>query len=884
MTHLVHNAGRFLKYMPKVQFRRQELRLVEAAWDNLSLLSSLSHLSSDASSGSDLSRARQDFSALTDEMMRGLESEGLKNALENLGSKAQVCIDIMVRNLFERTADIGFFATDPIIAEYLSQTDPSMRVGMETRLREYAGKYSVYNGIYLFNAQGRLRASLAPRPDLEQIQHPSDLLFLRAVKSSSSPYIEHYAPHHFCTVGDSPCAPTLLYAHRVEANSRTVGVLCLQFDLAHEMPTIFNAVHGTASTGDGVVLAVVSAEGFVIGTSDAMQLPINWRIPQACQAGSSTVRHLGREYLLVVRDTNGFQGYNGPGWRSLAMMPMDMAFDDEDGLEGSALMVQAARSTDLLADELRNIPRHSAAIQASLERSVWNGLLDISRLESQHATVQAHDVTFARILLSEIGNTAHKTAQAFSNSLQDLHSVVMRSVLRDAQGRASLAMQILDRNLYERANDCRWWALTPQFVETLRSGTLACPQATQVLTYINSLYTVYTTLFLFDREGRVIAVSNPDQAHHVGRILQEDWVAQTLKLNTQDDYAVSPFTSNPFSGESSTFVYAAAVRDTEYKNTPVIGGIGIVWDGASQLASILTDCASQASSENLLAFVDANGHLVASLGNAQLLPDPQAVAYCQRDGRIVELAGALYSVGIHSGYGYREFRLRDGYAHGLSCIVLKNLCQSQSCATVTRAHRSGGQTHQVEAGHGLQMASFVVDGHWLGLPAAQVVLAAEDAEIISTSRAHPPFAGMTMIGGKVYPVIDMRSVIKRSAHAAINRFTLSSESESARQMIVVRVSTTADSTHDLVLRVDTLGEVLEVDTRKIQDMNMIKAESSYGLIDAVMPVPGSKDHQANDHALLCRLSNLWLQQSVEAALQDLIPADLACFKHSALTH
>jgi chemotaxis signal transduction protein len=418
----------------------------------------------------------------------------------------------------------------------------------------------------------------------------------------------------------------------------------------------------------------------------------------------------------------------------------------------------------------------------------------------------------------------------------------------------------------------------------LRSGTLACPQATQVLTYINSLYTVYTTLFLFDREGRVIAVSNPDQAHHVGRILQEDWVAETLKLNTQDDYAVSPFTSNPFSGESATFVYAAAVRDTEYKNTPVIGGIGIVWDGASQLASILTDCAGQASSENLLAFVDANGHLVASQGNAQLLPDPQAVAYCQRDGRIVELAGALYSVGVHSGYGYREFRLRDGYAHGLSCIVLKNLCQSQSCATVTRAHRSGGQTHQVEAGHGLQMASFVVDGHWLGLPAAQVVLAAEDAEIISTSRAHPPFAGMTMIGGKVYPVIDMRSVIKRSAHAATNRFTVASESESARQMIVVRVSTTADSTHDLVLRVDTLGEVLEVDTRKVQDMNMIKAESSYGLIDAVMPVSGSKDHQANDHALLCRLSNLWLQQSVEAALQDLIPADLACFKDSALTH
>jgi hypothetical protein len=41
MTDISHSAGPLLRYMPRVQFRKQELRLAEVARDNLSLLSSL---------------------------------------------------------------------------------------------------------------------------------------------------------------------------------------------------------------------------------------------------------------------------------------------------------------------------------------------------------------------------------------------------------------------------------------------------------------------------------------------------------------------------------------------------------------------------------------------------------------------------------------------------------------------------------------------------------------------------------------------------------------------------------------------------------------------------------------------------------------------------
>lgn len=874
MTGFSHSAGRLLRYMPRVQFRRQELRLVEAAWDNLSLLSSLSRLSSDASSGADLGRARQDFASLSDEMMRGLESEGLKNALENLGAKAQVCIDIMVRNLFERTADIGFFATDAVIADYLAQADTSMRAQMEARLREYAGKYSVYSDIYLFDIQGRLRASLNPRPDLEQVMNPQDQAFLQAVQASHDPYVEHYAKHHFCANHEESHRPTLLYAHRVEANGMALGTLCLQFNLADEMPAIFNAIHGVESVGDGAVLAVVNAEGGVIGSNDPLQLPIDWRFPQACRAGTSTVRHLGREYLTVVRDAHGFQGYSGPGWRGLAMLPLDMAFDDDDEHGRSPLMVEAARSTDLLAAELRDIPQQSAAIQATLERSVWNGLLDINRLASDGSAAQARDVMFARTLLSEIGNTAHKTAQAFANSLQDLHAVVMRSVLRDAQGRASLAMQILDRNLYERANDCRWWALTPRFVDTLRRGVLGCAEATRLLGYINSLYTVYTSLVLFDAQGTVMAVSNPGQAHHVGQKIQDGWVARTLKLGTSQDYAVSALTASQFSGQTPTFVYAAAVRDSDAAAAPVLGGIGIVWDAASQLASILADCGDGASPQDLLAFVDDGGHLVAAHGDAALLADARTVTRCQQEERIVDLAGAFYGIGTDRGYGYREFRVRDGYDHGLSCIVLRNLCKSTTRAPGAQTCRPSGQAHRADAGYGLHMATFAVAGHWLGLPATQVLLAAPDATILSGGGVCPPFLGITQVGSKAYPVIDLRSVIARGADAQADSLLVSRTSDSTRQLIVVRVQADSGRAHELVLRVDTLGPVLEIDARKVQEIDALRSENATGLVDAVVAVATNNASRPAAQVLLCRLSHRWLRQCAAGLLQDFVPQDL----------
>ena len=101
--------SRLTKYMPAVLGYREKLATLQGAWDSLALMS---HLSGD---GTNLSDTRRAFETLAADLVTHLEAETHRKALLTAQARAQVAIDILVRNLFERTADIGFLAVDDAI-------------------------------------------------------------------------------------------------------------------------------------------------------------------------------------------------------------------------------------------------------------------------------------------------------------------------------------------------------------------------------------------------------------------------------------------------------------------------------------------------------------------------------------------------------------------------------------------------------------------------------------------------------------------------------------------------------------------------------------------------------------------------------------------------
>src|SRR5580704_10870550 len=106
--------SRLTQHMPAVAGYRERLATLQGAWDSLALLS---HLSED---GTNLTDTRQAFESLAGDLVTHLAAETQKKALLAVRARAQVVIDILVRNLFERTADIGFLAADDAIRDYAS--------------------------------------------------------------------------------------------------------------------------------------------------------------------------------------------------------------------------------------------------------------------------------------------------------------------------------------------------------------------------------------------------------------------------------------------------------------------------------------------------------------------------------------------------------------------------------------------------------------------------------------------------------------------------------------------------------------------------------------------------------------------------------------------
>ena len=813
-------------HMESVQEYREMLQSLQAVWDNLTLLGQLS------GTGTDMSGTRQAFASLTAALLNNLGIETRKKVVLEMESKAQVAIDIMVRNLFERTADIGFLATDDDIRNFLEfagENGENIHFREETRQRrdrlvarfqEYARKYTVYHNIILLDTTGKVMAQLdADNP----VTASSDPLIDESLTTGAA-YVEAFRHSDLLPRQDA----SLIYAYRVTTAEgvRPLGVLCLCFRFENETVGIFGNL---TEADDWCTLALLSETGQVIASSDAYQVPVgaHMTVTAGMSAGDCRVtRFAGREYLAVTRATKGYQGYQGPGWRGHAMIPLEKAFAriDANRLDKvpSRLLAGVMMSPTLFSEGLRSIPQQAEKIQRELNRSVWNGNV------RQSSDKKAINPAFSKVLLWEISNTGLKTRDVFARSIGNLHETVVSSILEDCQFLASLAIDIMDRNLYERSDDCRWWALTTVFRETLAAtpnyaemSPAARSQIACVLRTINGLYTVYTNLLVFDAGGTVIAVSNPGEEGRVGQPVGEEWVRRTLTLKDSQSYTVSAFDPSALYGGAHTYIYAAAIRHPEDINK-VVGGIGIVFDSTPQFEAMLCDSLPRDEHGAMPAgcfavFADRNRHVIASteasLPAGELLPIDEAF-FTLKNGQayanIIEYAGQYYAVGSKMTNGYREFKgPQDAYRNDVAALCFIPLGAIQDNIVAQPARQQQVQTphlaHNRHVQESTEIATFYISEEWFGIPTLNVVEAV-DARGITPIPGMPGYVqGVVMFNNNPILVFDLKDHLQ---------FGKPVDSSCYSQIVVVRAS----DEEPFGILVHRLGEIPEVDNQHIDSV------------------------------------------------------------------
>lgn len=622
--------------------------------------------------------ATQDnFTALQKNLVDTLVLENTQKVVLEISSVAQVAIDILKRNLFERTADVGFLATDDDLVRFLRTEADSheAKARIEERLREYRAKYTVYREIIVLGLDGRVHAHLDPDNPIERCADP----LIKATLAAPS-YVETYR--------ESDLVPgrgeALLYSQTIKdpENGAPLGVLCLVFDFDGEMEGIFD--HLKQSSED-IVILILDESGRIIASSDPVKAP-RGRSHGLNLRDDFVMAQLGGEpYLAKTLATKGYQGFFGLPWYGQVLKRVATAF--RNGTNGHGLDETAIRRKAIFSGRLIQVEEASENVLSDLRLVVQNGEIMAAKKSIQADTSEKVEAQALPHVLNEVKKIGDQVQQVFQTSTGGLLKLVTSSRLHDVQFLAGLAIDIMDRNLYERADDCRWWALTSDFRRILETPHLTEAdrgRMRDILAYINSLYTIYTNLFVYDREGRILACSNPDEQHHEGRVRGERAIGETLQLTNSQHYRVSDFEATDLYAENGqprpTYIYNAAITSL-VRPEQVLGGIGIVFDAAPQFTAMLRDALPRDGSGAILdgsqgLFVEPGGKIIAAT-NPDIVPGDSLEltgTFCQLScgqstSRLVADGDKLYAVGCAHSAGYREYKRDGGYVNDLLALI-----------------------------------------------------------------------------------------------------------------------------------------------------------------------------------------------------------------------
>lgn len=757
-----------IKYMEPVEQSREKLNDLSKNWDSLSLLSQL------GDAGVDMSRIKNNFTTLSSELINYLGTELLKKSVGEINSKAQVAVDIVIRNLFERTADIGFLATDEKIKNFLLMNRTKYTESYEQHIQEiknhfleYVDKYSVYFDIILMNTNGDILANI----DSENKVSKSQDSIIKQALTTSEEYVETFKYHDFLPEHKE----SLVYSYKITQNndhtSEALGVLCLCFKFEDEMKEICDNL---VNPHTKECITLLNKEGRVIASSDRYHVPIDARLEVVLNENYKIISFGGRDYLAKSCESKGYQGFYGLGWYGHVMVPLEYAFAGmgQESFEISQeLLLAILQHGNQFSGQLKNIPIQAAAIQDNLNRAIWNG--NVKQSHSKNNNKQ-----FSRALLQEIRKTGENTKGIIGSSMASLTKTM---VLGDSVFLANLIVDIMDRNLYERANDCRWWALTSDFRKTLENENVNAferEKLSKTLGYINDLYTVYTNLFIYDRQGVVLAVSNKDEEHLLGRRLTNEWIAKTVEITDSSHYHVSGFEpSNLYEGKH-TYIYNASIRSLEDEEK-VLGGIGLVFDSELQFEAMINESLPKSENgavkEGFFAVLATKEKTIISSNDenhatgAFLNVDKKffALKAGESVSEIVEYENKYYALGVQCSRGYREYKSEtDSYENDIYSFVFSYISDVEETRLEISPEFALKKDIALQMDeNSVDIASFMIGSQWLGVNAHDVIEAVSIEELKSTVTINTEhhFKGTILYNESFVSVIDIRNFLQEES-------------------------------------------------------------------------------------------------------------------------
>jgi hypothetical protein len=485
-----------------------------------------------------------------------------------------------------------------VFSRTLEELESSIRFSCD-RLEDIRHSYTLYRDIVLATEDGHVVANANPaeRARVLGLDVSGEIWFRKALETRNG------TEYHAQDLGPSQVETTssLVYATAVREssneNGKRIGAMGVFFDFQGEAAMILEeymprdekgrAIEGTLSLftdRDGTIIA--STDPACLGPGEMAHLPRGNRNLESGQKTSQYMVFEGIESAVFSARTDGYLDYRGLGWSSHVIVPKAHLFELAAPGEGIGISAEELMDSRIIPAINKQTYLRVQDDKESIQLISLNGIVFASKLGKRGGALGP--------IFNQITRTGDFVTSRMEDLLKEMALGELELNLKALENFSKQAIDLVDRNLFERAADIRWWATDEYFWDALGNPLPEkSHKASERLKVINGSYTMYRNIVLADDSGNIVACSRTELRNELAKINVSDqwWFQQGMRTARSDEFAVQDVQKSSIeNAKARSLVYSGGVRHKGARSGESIGVLGTLFDWDTEAGKILATC------------------------------------------------------------------------------------------------------------------------------------------------------------------------------------------------------------------------------------------------------------------------------------------------------
>ena len=467
---------------------------------------------------------------------------GLELASGGAGQFASFAVNAEAITVFRELADSSEVATyGSDLAEQLKAIITSIgnfhksSVFACDRLEDINSSYTLYRDLVITNKVGCVigNANRDQRERVLGMNISQEHWFTKALETHDG--TQYHAQDLASSVVESDQL-SLIYSTAIrtggETNGDIIGAMGIYFDFQGEVNLILHDYLPQDDRGnpdDGWYSFLTNEQGVVIGSSDVAMVPMMdyAHIPRRHRSLDQGERvhsygvFEGNDAAVFSAKTDGYLEYEGLGWSSHFVLPKAEIFSSASAEENDLLSVDELMQSNLIPEINKETYIKVQDDKESIQLISLNGIVFASKLGKRGVALGP--------IFDQITKTGDFATSMMEKLLSEMAVGELQLNLQNLANSSKQAIDLIDRNLFERSADIRWWATDKPFWEALAAQSAeAYDDASARLKVINGSYTMYRNLVLADHNGDIVACSKLELRNELRKInvSDQEWFHQ----------------------------------------------------------------------------------------------------------------------------------------------------------------------------------------------------------------------------------------------------------------------------------------------------------------------------------------------------------------------